>query len=166
MKLYPRLCGLNSEPDSRPGLSPVNPSSTPGALTSRGWPNKGSADVYPPSKLREQPQPGFAEGLEQPVLQLRPLPPRGLPHQGGFAEVCLVSALEAALEKAPQTRNFLEACLPKWYNPPVSKNLNPPSLYRVNCDIFTVKLCADFEFFYTPRKMFTPELFCLTWPIR
>ena len=51
--------------------------------------------------------------MQQPVLQQRPLPPRGQPHQGGLAEVCLVSALEAALEKAPQTRNFLEEELPR-----------------------------------------------------
>ena len=47
------------------------------------------------------------------MLQQRPLPPRGQPHQGGLAEVCLVSALEAALEKAPQTRKFLEEELPR-----------------------------------------------------
>ena len=34
LMLYPRMCGLILEPESRPGLSPVNPSSTPGALTS------------------------------------------------------------------------------------------------------------------------------------
>ena len=34
LMLYPRMCGLIPEPESRPGLSPVNPSSTPGALTS------------------------------------------------------------------------------------------------------------------------------------
>ena len=47
------------------------------------------------------------------MLQQRPLPPREQPHQGGLAEVCLVTALEAALEKAPQTRNFLEEELPR-----------------------------------------------------
>ena len=41
------------------------------------------------------------------------LEPRGLPLQRGFAEVCLLSALEAAMEKAPQTRNFLEEDLPR-----------------------------------------------------
>ena len=71
------MCGLNLEPDSRPGLSPVNPSSTPGALTSRGWPNKGPADVYPPPKQREQPHPGLAEGPKQPrKLSQKPPSPR------------------------------------------------------------------------------------------
>ena len=46
LKVYPRMCGLIPEPELRPGLSPVNPSSTPGALTSRGQPNKGPAEVY------------------------------------------------------------------------------------------------------------------------
>ena len=46
LKLYPRMCGLNPEPDLRPDLSPVNHSSTPGALTSRGQPNIGPADGY------------------------------------------------------------------------------------------------------------------------
>ena len=108
------MCGLISEPELRPGLSPVNFSSAPGALTTRGRPNKGPADVYPLLKPQELPHPGLAEGLEQLArLQQRPLPPRGQPHQGGLAEVCLVSALEAALEKAPQTRNFLEEELPR-----------------------------------------------------
>ena len=85
-----------------------------GPPTLRGRPNKGPADDYPPSKLQKLPHPGLAEGLEQLArLQQRPLPPRGQPHQGGLAEVCLVSALEAALEKAPQTRKFLEEELPR-----------------------------------------------------
>ena len=46
LMIYPRMCGLIPEPESRPGLSPVYPSSTPGALTSRGRPNKGPAEVY------------------------------------------------------------------------------------------------------------------------
>ena len=46
LMIYPHMCGLIPEPESRPGLSPVNPSSTPGALTSRGRPNKGPAEVY------------------------------------------------------------------------------------------------------------------------
>ena len=75
LKIYPCMCGLNLEPDSRPGLSPVNPSSTPGALTSRGQPNKGPADDYPPSKPQGLPNPGLAEGPKQLLLQQRPLPP-------------------------------------------------------------------------------------------
>ena len=46
LKSYPRMCGLNPEPDLRPDLSPVIPSSIPGALMSQGWPNKGPADDY------------------------------------------------------------------------------------------------------------------------
>ena len=94
-----------------------------GALTNQGRPNKGPANAHPlpkPMQLalslsspRRRPQEGSAEGLEQPVLQQMPLPPRGQPLQGGLAEVCLLSALEAALEKAPQTRNFLEEDLPR-----------------------------------------------------
>ena len=71
LKVYPRMCGLNPEPDSRPGLSPVNPSSTPGALTSRGRPNKGPADGYLLPEPREQPhQLGLAEVLPGRVRNL------------------------------------------------------------------------------------------------
>ena len=87
LKIYPRMCGLNPEPDSRPGLSPVNPSSTPGALTSRGRPNKGPADGYLLPEPQERPHPGSAEGPKQPMLQQRPSPPREQPHQVGLAEV-------------------------------------------------------------------------------
>ena len=86
LKLYPRMCGLNSEPDSRPGLSPVNPSSTPGALTSRGRPPKGPADGYLLPEPQERPHPGSAEGPKQPMLQQRPLLPREQPQQVGLAE--------------------------------------------------------------------------------
>ena len=83
LRLYPCMCGLNPEHVLRPGFSPVDPSSIPGVLTSRGWPNKGPADDYPPSKLQKLPHPGLAEGQKQPVqLQQRPLPPRKLPHLG------------------------------------------------------------------------------------
>ena len=81
LKKYPRMCGHIPEPESRPSLSLVNPSSTPGALTSRGRPNKGPADVYPPPKPREQPHPGLAEGLGQPrKLSWKPPSLRERPH--------------------------------------------------------------------------------------
>ena len=71
LKLYPCMCGLNPEPDLRPDLSPVNPSSTPGALTSRGRPNKGPADGYLLPEPREQPhQLGLAEVLPGRVRNL------------------------------------------------------------------------------------------------
>ena len=71
LKLYPRMCGLNPEPDLRPDLSPVNHSSTPGALTLRGWPNKGPADGYLLPEPREQPhQLGLAEVLPGRVRNL------------------------------------------------------------------------------------------------
>ena len=75
------MCGHIPEPESRPGLSPVNPSSTPGALTSRGRPNKGPADVYPLPKPKEQPHSGLAEGPKQPrKLSQKPPSPRERPH--------------------------------------------------------------------------------------
>ena len=71
LRLYPCMCGLNPEPDLRPDLSPVNPSSTPGALTSRGRPNKGPADGYLLPEPREQPhQLGLAEVLPGRVRNL------------------------------------------------------------------------------------------------
>ena len=110
---YPCMFGLNPEQVLRPSSNPVNPLSTPGVLTSRGWPNKGPADVYLPSSPPKLPHPGLAEGSQlpvqlpqelpslsrelpsprpaicpkQPVLQQRPLPPREQPHQVGLAEV-------------------------------------------------------------------------------
>ena len=74
VKLYPRMCGLNPEHVLRPGFSPVDPSSIPGVLTSRGRPNKGPADDYPPSKLQKLPHPGLAEGSELPVQLPQELP--------------------------------------------------------------------------------------------
>merc|ERR1711867_336508 len=44
LRLYPRMCGLNPEPDLRPDPSYANHSSNPGALKSRGRPNKGPSD--------------------------------------------------------------------------------------------------------------------------
>ena len=42
------MYGLTSEPESRLGLSPVNFSSAPGALMTRGWPHQvGLAEVLP-----------------------------------------------------------------------------------------------------------------------
>ena len=69
LMISPRMCGLTSKPESRPGLSPINFSSAPGALTSRGRPNKGPADVYLPAKPSSPPklpQPGLAEGSKLP----------------------------------------------------------------------------------------------------
>ena len=86
LKIYPRMCGLIPEPDSTPGLSPVNPSSTPGALTSRGRPLKGPAEGYLLPEPQERPHPGSAEGPKQPMLQQRPLPLREQPQQVGLAE--------------------------------------------------------------------------------
>ena len=74
LKLYPRMCGLNPEHVLRPGFSPVDPSSIPGVLTSRGQPNKGPADDYPPSKPQKLPHPGLAEGSELPVQLPQKLP--------------------------------------------------------------------------------------------
>ena len=116
LRLYPRMCGLDPEPDLRPDLSPVNPSSTPGALMSQGRPNKGPADGYllpepqeqphqlglaevlpgrvrnlpgpRTSKPQKRPHSGSADGPRQPMLQQRSLPkPREQPHQLGLAEV-------------------------------------------------------------------------------
>ena len=84
-RLYPRMSGLNPEPNLRPDLSSANPSSTPGALMSREQPLQlGLAEVWPgrvqnlpgpgSSKPREQPHPGSAKSPRQPMLQQRPLP--------------------------------------------------------------------------------------------
>ena len=87
LMIYPRMCGLIPEPESRPGLSPVYPSSTPGALMSRGRPNKGPVDDYLLPEPQERPHLGSAEGPKQPMLQQRPSPPGEQPHQVGLAEV-------------------------------------------------------------------------------
>ena len=85
--IYPRMCGHILEPDSRPGLRPVNATSAP---TSGGRSNKGPADGYPLPKPQKRPHPGLAEGSKQPKkLQRRPSPPREWPHQVGLAEVLL-----------------------------------------------------------------------------
>ena len=46
LRIYPRMYEPNPEPESRPGLSPVNPYSILGAMMSRGLPHKGPADGH------------------------------------------------------------------------------------------------------------------------
>ena len=90
LMIYPRMCGHVLEPDSRPGLRPVNASGAsanvptgtlPASGLSRGWPNKGPADGYPKPKPQEWPHPGLAEGPEQlKKLPQKPPSPRERPH--------------------------------------------------------------------------------------
>ena len=116
LSFYPRMCGLNPEPNSSPDLSPANNSSNPEALESRGRPNHGLADdhflpeprVLPqqvghaevlPGRVRNLPGPrtsrprvqpqqrGLADDLRQSRLQQMSPQPRARPQQVGFAEV-------------------------------------------------------------------------------
>ena len=91
LKLYPGMCGHILEPDTRPGLRPVNVSS---AATNASV----HALADDPGDRQERPQPGSADGPGQPrELQQGPPTSRERPNKGSAEDLKQPKKLQQGL---------------------------------------------------------------------